>query len=94
MTPTHSTVYLVDVDNTLIDNDAIQQDLKAHLEQAYGLDSRVRYWKILEQLFAEASSILRLLVYSSERRLRASAVVITGRACAATPPRPKGGCRP
>ena len=53
MTLTHSIVYLVDVDNTLIDNDGIQQDLKDHLEQAYGLASRVRYWTILEGLFDE-----------------------------------------
>ena len=53
MTLTHSTVYLVDVDNTLIDNDGIQQDLKDHLEQVYGLASRVRYWKLLEELFEE-----------------------------------------
>ena len=53
MTLTHSIVYLVDVDNTLIDNDGIQQDLKDHLEQVYGLASRVRYWKILEDLFEE-----------------------------------------
>jgi FMN phosphatase YigB (HAD superfamily) len=49
----HSIVCLVDVDNTLIDNDGIQQDLKDHLESAYGLASRVRYWKILEDLFEE-----------------------------------------
>jgi len=53
MTLTRSTVYLVDVDNTLIDNDGIQQDLKDHLEQVYGLASRVRYWKLLEELFEE-----------------------------------------
>jgi FMN phosphatase YigB (HAD superfamily) len=53
MTLTHSTVFLVDVDNTLIDNDGIQQDLKDHMERAYGLASRVRYWKILEDLFEE-----------------------------------------
>jgi FMN phosphatase YigB (HAD superfamily) len=53
MTLTHSIAYLVDVDNTLIDNDGIQQDLKEHLEQVYGLASRVRYWKILEDLFEE-----------------------------------------
>jgi FMN phosphatase YigB (HAD superfamily) len=53
MTLSHSTVYLVDVDNTLIDNDAIQQDLKDHLEQAYGLAARIRYWRILEDLFEE-----------------------------------------
>jgi FMN phosphatase YigB (HAD superfamily) len=53
MTPPHRTVFLVDVDNTLIDNDGIQQDLKDHLERDYGLASRVRYWKILEDLFDE-----------------------------------------
>jgi FMN phosphatase YigB (HAD superfamily) len=49
----HPMVFLVDVDNTLIDNDAIQQDLKEHLERFYGSASRVRYWKILEDLFDE-----------------------------------------
>jgi FMN phosphatase YigB (HAD superfamily) len=53
MTLTHPIVYLVDVDNTLIDNDAIQQDLKDHLEHVYGRASRIRYWKILEDLFVE-----------------------------------------
>lgn len=53
MTQPHSTVFLVDVDNTLVDNDRIQQDLKDHLERAYGLASRDRYWKILEDLFSD-----------------------------------------
>jgi FMN phosphatase YigB (HAD superfamily) len=53
MTPPHPLVFLVDVDNTLLDNDAIQQDLKDHLERAFGLASRERYWRILEDLFAE-----------------------------------------
>ena len=53
MTLQYPMVFLVDVDNTLLDNDAIQQDLKEHLEQLYGRASRVRYWKILEDLFAE-----------------------------------------
>jgi FMN phosphatase YigB (HAD superfamily) len=49
----HPIVVLVDVDNTLIDNDAIQQDLKDHIEQVYGLAARQRYWKILEGLFLD-----------------------------------------
>jgi FMN phosphatase YigB (HAD superfamily) len=49
----HPIVFLVDVDNTLLDNDGIQQDLKDHLERAFGLASRERYWTILEDLFAE-----------------------------------------
>lgn len=53
MTPTHPLVFLVDVDNTLVDNDGIQQDLKDHLERTYGLAARERYWRILEDLFVE-----------------------------------------
>src|SRR6267142_3360740 len=48
-----STVFLVDVDNTLLDNDHIQADLKRHLEREFGAASRDRYWSILEQLFTE-----------------------------------------
>src|ERR1700685_78638 len=53
MTPPYPVVFLLDVDNTLIDNDAIQLDLKDHLQQNYGRDARDRYWRILEDLFAE-----------------------------------------
>src|SRR5215510_9523987 len=49
----HPIVFLVDVDNTLLDNDGIQQDLKDHLEQTYGVAARDRYWRILEDLFTE-----------------------------------------
>ena len=47
------TVFLVDVDNTLIDNDHIQSDLKRHLEREFGAACRDRYWAILEDLFVE-----------------------------------------
>jgi FMN phosphatase YigB (HAD superfamily) len=53
MTRPHPIVFLVDVDNTLVDNDGIQQDLKDHLEQTYGVAARDRYWKILEDLMVE-----------------------------------------
>ena len=53
MTQLHPIVFLVDVDNTLVDNDGIQQDLKDHLEQAYGRAARDRYWTILEDLMSE-----------------------------------------
>jgi FMN phosphatase YigB (HAD superfamily) len=46
-------VFLVDVDNTLLDNDRIQDDLKRHLEREFGAKSRDRYWAILEALFVE-----------------------------------------
>ncbi len=49
----HPTVFLVDVDNTLLDNDAIQQSLKDHLDRTFGIAARDRYWRILEDLFAQ-----------------------------------------
>lgn len=53
MAQPHPFVFLVDVDNTLVDNDGIQQDLKDHLEQTYGVAARDRYWRILEDLMVE-----------------------------------------
>ena len=53
MVRVHPIVFLVDVDNTLLDNDSVQQDLKDHLERAYGREARDRYWRILEDLFSE-----------------------------------------
>ena len=47
------TVFLFDVDNTLLDNDAVQDDLSAHLAREFGTTSRERYWAIFEQLRAE-----------------------------------------
>ena len=46
-------VFVVDVDNTLLDNDHIQADIRAHLERDYGAACRDRYWTILEDLFTE-----------------------------------------
>ena len=46
-------VFLFDVDNTLVDNDRVQADLKEHLAQTYGPATRDRYWDILEELRQE-----------------------------------------
>ena len=46
-------VFLVDVDNTLLDNDHVQADLRRLLEREFGADCRDRYWGILEELFSE-----------------------------------------
>ena len=46
-------VVLFDVDNTLLDNDRIQQDLSDHLQAEYGPTARDRYWAIFEQLRGE-----------------------------------------
>jgi FMN phosphatase YigB (HAD superfamily) len=51
MTPHHPTVFLIDVDNTLLDNDRIQDDIKGEFERAYGARCRDRYWSIQEDLF-------------------------------------------
>ena len=52
MTPS-PIVFLIDVDNTLLDNDHIQSDLKRHLEREFGVACRDRYWAILEELFTD-----------------------------------------
>jgi FMN phosphatase YigB (HAD superfamily) len=46
----HETVFLFDVDNTLLDNDAVQADLGAHLEREFGRAKRDRYWAIFEEM--------------------------------------------
>ncbi|HLF78052.1 MAG TPA: HAD family hydrolase [Dehalococcoidia bacterium] len=46
-------VFLVDVDNTLLDNDRVERDLEDHLGRAFGTESQARYWQIFEQLRAE-----------------------------------------
>jgi FMN phosphatase YigB (HAD superfamily) len=47
------TAFLFDVDNTLLDNDAIRADLAAHLAEAFGQVPADRYWAILEELRLE-----------------------------------------
>ena len=46
-------VFLLDCDNTLLDNDRMQDDLRAHLASEFGVESRDRYWSIFEDLRAE-----------------------------------------
>jgi FMN phosphatase YigB (HAD superfamily) len=46
-------VFLFDVDNTLLDNDAVQADLSSHLESEFGRPARERYWAIFETLRSE-----------------------------------------
>ena len=53
MTKDHDVVFLFDVDNTLLDNDQVQAELKTHLAEAYGPAARDRYVAILAQLVNE-----------------------------------------
>lgn len=46
-------VFLLDVDNTLLDNDRFGVDLGARLEQSFGADQRERYWSIIAALREE-----------------------------------------
>lgn len=46
-------VSLLDCDNTLLDNDAVQDDLRDHLATEFGPARRDRYWAIFEQLRRE-----------------------------------------
>jgi hypothetical protein len=49
----HETVFLFDVDNTLLDNDRVQADLDMHLRVEHGTIARNRYWEIFEALWSE-----------------------------------------
>ena len=47
------TVFLFDVDNTLLDNDRVTADLRDHLEREVGHERQERYWSIFEELRSE-----------------------------------------
>lgn len=53
MTAPASIVFLLDVDNTLLDNDRIVADLSEHLAHEFGDENRDRYWEIFESLRVE-----------------------------------------
>ena len=46
-------VYLVDIDNTLLDNDAVVADLRRHLRGVFGAEGEERYWAIFEELWQD-----------------------------------------
>jgi FMN phosphatase YigB (HAD superfamily) len=49
MTPIAPVVFLLDVDNTLLDNDRIIADLKSYMTKAFGTERQERYWTIFEE---------------------------------------------
>ena len=53
MTQPAPVVFLLDVDNTLLDNDRVTEDLKSHLTQTFGAERQGRYWAIFEKLREE-----------------------------------------
>ncbi|MFN8511094.1 MAG: HAD family hydrolase [Thermomicrobiales bacterium] len=53
MSTTDPVVFLLDVDNTLLDNDRVSRDLRDHLTAAFGAACQEHYWAIFEELRAE-----------------------------------------
>jgi len=51
--PAHRTVFLFDVDNTLLDNDRVTADLKRHLQAKVGPERAERYWELFEAIRSE-----------------------------------------
>ena len=51
--PASDTVFLFDVDNTLLDNDRVTADLKRHLDSKVGPERAQRYWEIFETIRSE-----------------------------------------
>lgn len=43
-------VVLIDCDNTLLDNDAVERDVSGRLTSEFGTEGQERYWKIFKQL--------------------------------------------
>jgi len=46
-------VFLLDVDNTLLDNDAVTADLRGYMREALGAEREQRYWHIFEECRSE-----------------------------------------
>jgi FMN phosphatase YigB (HAD superfamily) len=46
-------IFLVDVDDTLLDNDRIRTDIQEHLADSYGVVLAERYWTVQERRFVE-----------------------------------------
>ena len=62
-------VFLLDVDNTLLDSDRVIADLMRYLDQTVGPDCRGEYWQIFDRLRAElgyADYLGALQIYRAE----------------------------
>ncbi len=65
MTARHPVVFLLDVDNTLLDNDRVIVDLKRYLIREVGAGCADHYFEIFEQLRSELAATPTTLVPSS-----------------------------
>lgn len=77
-------VFLFDCDNTLLDNDRVQDDLRALLERDFGKAACDRYWQLFEDLrvrlgyadYLEALQQLRRDVGNDPKLLEVSAFLL------------------
>jgi FMN phosphatase YigB (HAD superfamily) len=53
VTAADDVVFLLDVDNTLLDNDRVHVDISDHFEREFGAAGKDRYWAIFETLRTE-----------------------------------------
>jgi FMN phosphatase YigB (HAD superfamily) len=53
MPESNQVVFLLDVDNTLLDNDRVSRDLREHVGEAFGEERQQEYWNLFEQLRSE-----------------------------------------
>jgi FMN phosphatase YigB (HAD superfamily) len=53
MTAARDTVFLFDVDNTLLDNDRFREDLRERLRTAHGDPACGRYWELMDELWGK-----------------------------------------
>jgi FMN phosphatase YigB (HAD superfamily) len=53
MTAPHDITFLLDVDDTLLDNDWIERDLRRHLDDSFGVGRSALYWDLFEKLRTE-----------------------------------------
>jgi FMN phosphatase YigB (HAD superfamily) len=71
-------VFLLDVDETLLNNDAVIDDLKRCLVDAVGVEGKQRYWELFEQLWDELGYADYLGALQRYRLEQAGAVQLLG----------------
>src|ERR687885_928578 len=49
--------FLLDVDNTLVDNDRVKRDLQAHIERLVGHQRAARFWDLYEEVRRESDYV-------------------------------------
>jgi len=75
VTAEKNTVFLLDVDNTLLDNDRVHVDISDHFTREFGIAGKDRYWTIFETLRIELGYADYLGALQRYRCEQASAVM-------------------